>query len=220
MVHLHYSYSLSFTTVYTVVMCMCIKSREFKNHKSYCRSDSRERWEPWGGVRCLCACACVFVWLIAAVCGVHSVHGLLYLHPYLSSLSITPAFFSTLKHTHRMSIILLSALPGVWTASVGVGWGERHWDRVKEIDSVCLVLCCSRLWHVNSNFTFFESEIWQCSSYPFIVIYFLHSSHFVMFPSSIHSECPQFVCEAFQTGFTKFRRTKPGWQTKTLTSAH
>lgn len=88
----------------------------------------------------------------------------------ISFLLPSPEFFSPphmQTHTHALTHtgthselvhmpLLLSALPEV---CIACAWGrvakrDTETERKKGRDSVCLVLCCYRLCHVNSNFNF------------------------------------------------------------------
>lgn len=167
--------------------CACVQSREFQGCKSYCWGDNRERWEPLVGGRFLFLCG----WLIPALCGVYRTDS------YFTFTSLTAdchSLFSlsTCKSCHARAHAraqrefvpktLISALPG------GFIW-DRETDRQRK--KFRLVLCFSRLWHVNSNLTILNLKSGTLPPpnhhHPFIVVFFLHSAPFVMHLQ--HSQC-------------------------------
>ena len=211
----HWSGTPRNTQLYTVGVCVCLWTRELKGHKSYCQGDRKERWEPQEGATSVCLVHIDLILTLLVLC-----------LPQLFSLSVAASLPYTHANTHMHSntrtqselVPIIQLLRGFRCLCVGrtkdlsfVLPTQRHRDRLKERDPICLVLCCSRLWHVNNNFcwyTFseylFKSEVWQCSSSPFIVVY----SCIPLLLWCILSQCPQFVCEVFQTGLTKCQETK------------
>lgn len=102
------------------------------------------------GVRCVCV-----YWLDS---------WLFILHSYLISLFVRPSFPSP-HITHTETHTPISSPRGLHYLCVcGV---DRERETEKESESVSLVLCCSSLWHVISNFTFLNPMSGSLPPFPF-----------------------------------------------------
>ena len=167
------------------------------------------RWQ-WGEMRALAVCMHVCgSFLISNLCAslYLSLTWLFFLQSYFHvsfqsthKHSDSQTHIQTWPHTELVPIVLLSALPGVYTVWVRWDWRDRK----------IFCLSCTLLFQALTcqfHLYLFVSDVWQSATVFFLRCIFPASLRYCD-ASPTFSQHPQFICEAFQTGFAKCQETK------------